>query len=183
MSNVKLAPTRILRVIPSDYCNIPYPTIASVDQNGSDTNATSVNTLENNNNPFQVQNSSGDWVNIVNPGDVIYFEGAILAATIAEVLSPSVIVLNADILNVGDSYTYTIYQNSLFPNQGCQLFFSGLVDDAYDIRITSAGQDSDATGASDGYRIRKVQPQLFPLQIVKLWSEGTSEGFDCYAMW
>jgi len=75
MSNVKLAPTRILRVIPSDYCDIPYPTIAFADQSNNDTEAISDISLQNDNNPFQVQNSSGDWVNIVNPGDVIYFEG------------------------------------------------------------------------------------------------------------
>lgn len=175
MSNVKLAPTRILRVIPSDYCDIPYPTVAFADQNDN-TTAISFNTLENNNNPFQVQNSSGDWVNIVNPGDVIYFEGDNLAATIAEVLSPSVIVLNANILVSGDPYSYTIYQNSLFPNQGCQLFIPGGVQDMFSIRITSAGQDDN------GYAI-DVQPQLFPLQIVKLFSKDTSEGFVSFAMW
>lgn len=176
MSNVKLAPTRILRVIPSDFCDIPYPTVAFADQN-SNTEAISDISLENTiDNPFQVQNSSGDWVNIVNPGDVIYFEGVNLAATIAEVLSPSVIVLNEPILNTGDSYYYTIYQNSLFPNQGCQLFIPGAFDDVYSIRITSAGQDSNGDSIS-------VQPQLFPLQIVKLWGRDTSEGFISYAMW
>ena len=182
MSNVKLAPTRILRVIPSDYCDIPYPTIAFTDQNAN-TEAISDISLENTiDNPFQVQNSSGDWVNIVNPGDVIYFEGDLIAATIAEVLSPSVIVLNAPILNPGTFYTYTIYQNSLFPNQGCQLFLSGQYDAAWDIRFTSAGQDSEAAG-NQGYAIRKVQPQLFPLQIVKLWRDGTEEGLISFAMW
>jgi hypothetical protein len=175
MSNVKLAPTRILRVIPSDYCDIPYPTVAFADQ-APDTEAISDISLENNNNPFQVQNSSGDWVNIVNPGDVIYFEGVNLAATIAEVLSPSVIVLNEPILNPGDFYSYTIYQNSLFPNQGCQLFIPGGVNDVFYIRITSAGQDNNGDAID-------VQPQLFPLQIVKLWGTDTSEGFISYAMW
>ena len=175
MSNVKLAPTRILKVIPSNYCDIPYPTVAFADQNAN-TQAISVNTLQNNDNPFQVQNSSGDWVNIVNPGDVIYFEVVNLAATIAEVLSPSIIVLNAPILNPGDNYTYTIYQNSLFPNQGCQLFIPGAFDDMFYIRITSAGQDDNGQSID-------VQPQLFPLQIVKLWGKDTSEGFISYAMW
>lgn len=177
MSNVKLAPTRILKVIPSDYCNIPYPTVALDGQNGN-TEAISDISLENTvDNPFQVQNSSGDWVNIVNPGDVIYFEGALKAATIAEVLSPSVIVLNADVLVSGDFYSYTIYQNSLFPNQGCQLFIPGKPADWYNIRITSAGQDDNEQS------IENVQPQLFPLQIVKLWSKETSEGLISYAMW
>jgi hypothetical protein len=181
MSNVKLAPTRILKVIPSDYCDIPYPTIAFADQSNSNTTAISDISLQNNDSPFQVQNSSGDWVNIVNPGDVIYFEGANLAATIAEVLSPSVIVLNEPMLVSGDTYTYTIYQNSLFPNQGCQLFIPGKVDAFYTIRITSAGQDSNPD--NKGYLIANVQPQLFPLQIVKLWSRDISEGFISYAMW
>lgn len=180
MSNVKLAPTRILRVIPSDYCDIPYPTIAFADQNGN-TTAISDISLQNNDGPFQVQNSSGDWVNIVNSGDVIYFESVNLAATVAEVLSPSVIVLNEPILANGDIYTYTIYQNSLFPNQGCQLFLRGSYDAYYSIRITSAGQDSDPDNR--GYLITRVQPQLFPLQIVKLWGRDSSEGLDCYAMW
>lgn len=176
MSNVKLAPTRMLRVIPSDYCDIPYPTVAFADQNAN-TEAISDISLQNNDSPFQVQNSSGDWVNIVNPGDVIYFEGVNIAATIAEVLSPSVIVLNEPMLNTGDTYTYTIYQNSLFPNQGCQLFIPGAFDDIFSIKITSAGQDNN------GYVIDSVQPQLFPLQIVKLWGRDTSEGFISYAMW
>jgi hypothetical protein len=180
MSNVKLAPTRILRVIPSDYCDIPYPTIAFAEHSGN-TIAISDISLQDTNNPFQVQNSSGDWVNIVNPGDVIYFEGDNLAATVAEVLSPSVIVLNKNILVNGNTYNYTIYQNSLFPNQGCQLFLRGSYEDYYTIRITSAGQDSDPN--NKGYLIENVQPQLFPLQIVKLWAKDSSEGFDCYAMW
>ncbi len=76
----------------------------------------------------------------------------------------------------GEYYNLVIYQNSLFPNQGCQLFIPGAFDDFYTIRITSAGQDDD------GYAIG-VQPQLFPLQIVKLWGRDTSEGFVSYAMW
>ena len=181
MSNVKLAPTRILRVIPSDYCDIPYPTIAFADQSNSDTTAISDISLQNSTNPFQVQNSSGDWINIVNPGDVIYFEAVNLAATVAEVISPSIIVLNEPILANGNTYTYTIYQNSLFPNQGCQLFIPGKSDDFYTIRITSAGQDSDPNNR--GYLIQRVQPQLFPLQIVKLWARDSSEAFISYAMW
>jgi len=180
MSNVKLAPTRILKVIPSDYCDIPYPTVAFSDQD-SNTTAISDISLQNISGPFQVQNSSGDWVNIVNPGDVIYFDGVNLAATIAEVLSPSVIVLNANILNQGDQYSYTIYQNSLFPNQGCQLYFSDSLVTP-NIRFTSAGQDS-APGTNNGYVFPKVKAQVLPLQIVKLWETDTDTEVGYFAMW
>lgn len=179
MSNVKLAPTRILKVIPSDFCDIPYPTIAYVDQS-SNTVATSTNTLQNNDNPFQVQNSSGDWINIVNPGDVIYLETVGLAATVAEVISSSIIVLNADILVNGDSYNYTIYQNSLFPNQGCQLLVTGKYDASVDLTVRSAGQD----GGSKGILLKDVQPQVLPFQIVRLFGTATTAVNSNYiAMW
>lgn len=184
MSNVKLAPTRILKVIPSDYCDIPYPTIAYEEHNGN-TVAVETNTLENiSDSPFQVQNSSGDWVNIVNPGDVIYLETANLAATVAEVISPSTIVLNADILTDGDGYTYTIYQNSLFPNQGCQLLVTGKYDVSVDLTVRSAGQDGEDGVASHGILLKSVQPQLLPFQIVRLFGTATTAVNSNYiAMW
>lgn len=182
MSNVKLAPTRILKVIPSDYCDIPYPTIAFADQNDN-TTAISVNTLQNTNNPFQVQNSSGDWVNIVNPGDVIYFERDNVAATVAEVISSAIIVLNADVLVSGDPYSYTIYQNSLFPNQGCQLLVTGKYDATVDLSVRSAGQDGE-DGSGHGIYLKQVQPQVLPFQIVRLFSTETTAANNNYiAMW
>jgi hypothetical protein len=184
MSNVKLAPTRILEVIPSDYCDIPYPTIAYEYHNASDTVAVGTDILENNvDNPFQVQNSSGDWINIVNPGDVVYFEPDIIAATVAEVLSPSQIKLNASILVDGNSYVYTIYQNSLFPNQGCQLLVTGKYDGFVDLTVRSAGQDG-ADGGSRGILLKAIQPQVLPFQIVRLFNDGTTTVNNNYiAMW
>jgi hypothetical protein len=184
MSNVKLAPTRILQVIPSDYCDIPYPTIAYEYHSGSNTIAVGTDILDNNvDNPFQVQNSSGDWINIVNPGDVVYFEADVIAATVAEVLSPSQIKLNAAILTPSNTYSFTVYQNSLFPNQGCQLLVTGQYDAALDLTVRSAGQDG-ADGGSRGILLKGVQPQVLPFQIVRLFDDGTTAVNNNYiAMW
>jgi hypothetical protein len=180
MSNVKLAPTRILKVIPSDYCDIPYPTVAFQDSN-AESRAGADGIIQNGNDPFQVQNSSGDWVNVVNPGDVIYFYEDNLAATVTEVLSPSDIRINAAILTEGEYYNLVIYQNSLFPNQGCQLYFPDPTV-TLRIRFTSAGQDS-APGTNNGYVFGKVQSQVLPLQIVKLWESNTDIDVEYFAMW
>lgn len=182
MSNVKLAPTRILSVIPSDYCDIPYPTIA-YENHTNDSVAAGTDIIVNYNDPFQVQNTSGNWMNIVNPGDVVYFESNNIAATVAEVLSPSEIKLNASILTDGDGYNYTIYQNSLFPNQGCQLLVTGKYDAAVDLTVRSAGQDGE-DGSNHGIFLKQVQPQVLPFQIVRLFGTSTTAVNDNYiAMW
>lgn len=184
MSNVKLAPTRILKVIPSDDCDIPYPTIAYEYHIGSDAVAVDAYIIENTvDNPFQVQNSSGDWINIVNPGDVVYFEADVIAATVAEVLSPSQIKLNAAVLTPSNTYSFTIYQNSLFPNQGCQLLVTGTYNSTVDLTVRSAGQDG-TDGSNDGIFLKQVQPQVLPFQIVRLFGTATTAVNDNYiAMW
>lgn len=184
MSNVKLAPTRILSVIPSDNCDIPYPTIAYEYHSGPDAVAVDAYIIENTvDNPFQVQNSSGDWINIVNPGDVVYFEADVIAATVAEVLSPSQIKLNAAVLTPSNTYTFTVYQNSLFPNQGCQLLVTGKYDASVDLTVRSAGQDG-AAGSGQGILLKDVQPQVVPFQIVRLFETNTTGVNANYiAMW
>lgn len=184
MSNVKLLPTRILQVIPSQYCDVPYPTIAYKDQTGDKSSAVGNNAILSEDPVFISQDSSGNQINIVNPGDVIYFEKSNLAATVVEVPNAFRIVINADFLIDGDNYTYTIYQNSLFPNQGCQLFFPLDTQELVDITVSSAGRDNyyDTDGiANGGYNFKYLNTSTpLPLQVVKVWTCSTSEIF---ALW
>ena len=184
MSNVKLLPTRILKVIPSDYCDVPYPVIAYQDQSGTNSSSVGTNAIESLTPVFIVQDSSGNYVNIVNPGDVIYFENDNIAATVVEVKSAYKIVINADILVNGTNYTYTIYQNSLFPNQGCQLFFPLDTQEVVDITFSSAGRDNlfNTDGIiSGGYNFKYLNTSTpLPLQVVKVWTCSTLEIF---ALW
>jgi len=184
MSNVKLLPTRILQVIPSQYCDVPYPTIAYKERSGTNSAAAGDNAIESLTPVFIVQDSSGNDVNIVNPGDVIYFEENGLAATVVEVVSAYKIVINADFLIDGANYNYTIYQNSLFPNQGCQLFFPISSSETVNVKVSSAGRDNiyNTDGITDGgYNFTTLNPNTpLPLQVVKVWSCSTAQ---IYALW
>lgn len=173
--------TRMLRVIPSDYCNIPYPNIVFRDYD-SQTEALNDTTLYNPNEPFQVLNAYEEWVNIVNPGDIIYFDDLYKAATIIEVTNAGTIRINtSDIFVTGDNPEYTIYQESTTPNRGCQLYFSD-ASLTPSISITSAGGDFEVNGS--GFVLKKVQPGLLPMQVIKLWETDTTSGdADFYALW
>jgi hypothetical protein len=183
MSNVKLLPTRILQVIPSQYCDVPYPVIAYQDQSGTNSSAEGDNKIVSLTPVFATQDSSGNEINIVNPGDVIYFEVIGVAATVVEVLSRYEIVINANFLVDTDPYTYTIYQNSLFPNQGCQLFFPDGYDQTIEVVVSSAGRDNrfDTDGINNGgYSFKLLNPNTpLPLQVVKVWECST----DIFALW
>lgn len=172
--------TRMLKVIPSDDCNIPYPNIVFRDED-SQTLALNDTTLYNANEPFQVRNAYGEWVNIVNPGDIIYFDDLYRAATIIEVTNAGTIIINtSDIFGTGDNPEYTIYQESTTPNQGCLLYFSDSTITP-NMSITSAGGDFEVNGV--GFPLNKVKSQLLPMQVIKLWRRDTTSDVDFYALW
>lgn len=181
MSSVKLAPTRALKVIPSDYCDVPTPNVGYRSDDGSAIcpNGNTVQLGENN--LFIIEIEPGVYVNLVNPGDIIYFYiPDYIAATVVEVY-PTYLIINADILpGLDQSCKFVIYQSSLFPNSGCQIYTTN--NEKKDINVLSAG--SDVSIDSDFMTFSVINSQVIPFQIKKVFDSGTTLSYgEIIAMW
>ena len=167
MSSTKFNPTRALKVIPSDNCNVPYPTVLA--QGVTVGEATDL--LITSGGPF-ITNS----IYNVNTGDVVYNITSSKAATIIEVIDNDKLLLNADIMLVGEEFI--IYQEGPttgLGNQGCLLYLSGesVIDN---LHITTIGMDDIFIG--------KVTTGLFVIQTKKVWETGTTFGAgEIHALW
>jgi hypothetical protein len=173
MSSTKFNPTRALKVIPSDNCNVPYPTALA---SGTSTN-TSTNELIDTNIVFFVDPEIGGRQYVVNVGDVVYNISTQTAATIVEVIKQDTLLLNADIIVSGDNYI--IYQEGPTTgqgNQGCILYLGG-TQNLGEIHVTTIGGDDMV--------VSKVTKPFFPIQVKKVWLTGTEslEYSDIYALW
>lgn len=168
MSVFKTTFSRALRVIPSDYCNVPSPNllIRSSNTGGSgntliDTTVKFYSTLAS-----EATNSNRREY-AVNVGDVVYCYGTNKAATILEVVSSDELLLNEDIFG-GSSYEYEIYQEGPqtgLGNQGCFLYI-GDTSLIGDLRITTIGGD-------DGL-FNNIPHGFLPIQVKKVWKSGTN---------
>lgn len=171
MSSVKLNPTRALQVIASDDCNIPTPNLL-VEGVVTD----NINPLElfDENASFYVTNSSDEREYKVNSGDVVYFYGSGLAATVVEVIDENTLLLNASVPIVDEEYK--IYQQSPVTgaqNQGCLLYIGGTTPvGALDVN-TIGGERMIVSGVPHG---------MFNIQVNKVWKNGTTVG-EIYALW
>jgi hypothetical protein len=171
MSSTKFNPTRALKVIPSDNCNVPYPTALA---SGTSTN-TSTNELIDDNIVFFVNPVIGGRQYLVNVGDVVYNISSQTAATIVEVIDKDTLLLNADIIVSGDNYI--IYQEGPTTgqgNQGCLLYIGSSASTS--LHITTIGQDE--------ITIPKVELGLFVIQTKKVWKTDTefADG-EILALW
>lgn len=151
--------TRALKVIPSEYANIPYPnSITSGITTGSGT--------------ASLIDSEADFISLgVQIGDIVYNTSNNQAATVSSVVSATELLLNADIIPSSGTI-YTVYnaspQSSNAP-QGCYLYSEGVSNIEV---ITLGGDRVTFTNVQAG--------QILPVQIVKLIS--TSD-YGLVALW
>jgi len=180
MSSTKLNPTRALKVIPSDDCNVPSPHLLIEGETTSYIDAvtlvdTSVNFIVNG--ESQSTASQGTKQFVVNVGDVVYSYQTGLAATILEVLSDSQLLLNAEIFGGGSGIKYYIYQEGPTTgqgNQGCLLYIGA--GSSTSLHITTIGQDD--------MEIPKAPLGLFVIQTQKVWLTGTEFNVgEIFALW
>lgn len=150
MSNIGTYPTRALRVFPSEFADIPYPTIIT---SGTNTSAVS----------NQLVDSSAEFItNNVKTGDIVYNTSLGYAATVVSVVSETVLILNTDAFSAAP-LNYTIYQASSqtgLGNKGCVLFFTVGFDSTATISVQTIGGDYIVSD--------KIQGGIFPVQVKRV---------------
>jgi len=157
MSTRTAQATRALKVIPSDYCDIPYPDLMC---SGSTEPVSIGNIL------VDAEVLPIDFYSLgVSSGDIVYFAAGI-AGSVIRVISSSSLELNIEVPQ--GSQPYDIYKGG--QNRGCTLYIGNVGD----IVMTAAG-DSEPTTVL-------IPPQIFPVQVKKIWSNGTSAQ-DIIALW
>ena len=175
MSVFKTTFSRALLVIPSDNCNVPSPHLLISGANTS-YDILNPNVLTDNSVSFFANNSNGLQYN-VNVGDVVYCYATGLAATIVEVIDKYNLLLNADIFGGSTGLTYYIYQEGAqtgLGNTGAYLYIDG-EQNTGDLQVTTIGGDDMSVG--------KISKPFFPIQIKKVWANGTSNEGAIYAVW
>ena len=163
MANVRIQPSRALTAYKSDFADIPYPAVAETGTN-SGTGTTLTDASKN----FVALNIyAGNIVYNTTPG----FEAAATIVGNPSPTSPNTLLLNASIMNAGDSYI--IYQSSPQAggqNTGCVLY----IGTGGDLEVTTAGGDRVTfVGVPSG--------TFLPVQVVKVWNTGVSK--DIIALW
>ena len=130
MATQKLQVSRALRVIPSDYCNIPFPNekwFGALD-------GVSVDIIED----LDAQFISNPTVQV---GDIFYSEENGVGYTVSEIVSEVELRLNYDGLDttLAGLGVYTIYSGDM--NQGCVLYIGTSIDGDITTVVT-AGSDT-----------------------------------------
>ena len=163
MSVFKSQFARALRVIPSDYCNIPFPdkvvegVCASVYQDSLIT-LPPINFIASN----------------VAVGDIVYNITDGLAATVTNVVSENILELNYNAFPSVDA-EFIIYAASPLTSmgtQGCNLYASGELNAA--VQVTTLGQDEVILPIGE--------TDVIPLQVVKVFATGTTAN-SIIALW
>lgn len=154
MAAIQLQGGRWLKVFPSDYCVIPYPTALSE----GTTTSTSAGYLVDN-----TKNFISDGIEI---GMIVYNTTLESGATIENVVNETTLKLNFDMMTSGQ--TYKIYGSPA--DQGAKLY----VDVATDIRIGNTSGDDE---------IFKDLIGFVPLQCNKVFETNTGTGASIIAIW
>jgi hypothetical protein len=157
MATQKLQVGRALKVIPSDYANIPFPAV---------TISSTITAIIG----FTLTDSTADFYELgVQAGDIVYSYDTNYAATVQSIQSATTLVLNltTGYLLVGGDYTIYNGQN----NNGCVLYIGG----AGDIAVTTVGGDEVKFTAL-------LAGQFIPVQTLKIAQTGTS-ATDVLALW
>lgn len=155
MSVFKSQFARALQVIPSDYCNIPFPEKVVEGVNIS---------------VYQDSLIAGPSINFIASnvavGDIVYNITDGTAATITNVVSENVLELNYNaFVNVDAEFIiYAASPQTSIGVQGCNLYVAGVMNPT--VKVTTLGQDEvtlpiGATG-------------VIPLQVTKVHQTGTS---------
>ncbi len=171
MTNFITTPSRALRVIISNNCDIPTPNLLTSGVNTTDVLGELIDTSAN----FII-----NGINVVNTGDVVYHYTNERAATIIEVVDEHTLLLNADIFAGATGEDYFIYQQSPLTgaqNEGCLLYVKSVTPGDGMADITTAGNDRvTLLGVSTG---------VLPVKVKKLWKENTGglDGLSIIALW
>lgn len=177
MSSTKFNPTRALKVIPSNNCNVPSPNLLALGKPSEydnpliliDSTAKFILSAES-------EAPTGAKQFVVNVGDVVYCYDTQIAATIVEVIDAQTLLLNADVFGVLDDFEYYIYQEGPTTgqgNQGCLLYLAGSPNS---LHITTIGGDE--------MNLIKTEIGLFEIQTKKVHLDGTTTAVgDIYAVW
>lgn len=157
MATQKLQVGRALKVIQSDYANIPFPAV---------TISSTITALSG----FTLTDSTANFIALgVQAGDIVYSYDSNYAATVESVQSATTLVLNLTTGFLLEGYDYTIYNGQ--NNNGCVLYIGG----AGDIVITTVGGDEVKFTAL-------LAGQFVPVQTIRLSSDGTT-ATDILALW
>jgi len=162
MSVQKIQANRALKVIPSDFCDVPYPNVA---QEGTNTTAVAPNVLIDINATFITNN--------VAVGDIVYNTTSNLAATVEIVASETSLTLNDNIfLSVGDSYIiYHASPQTVIGNRGCTLYIGGFGSAEV---TTTDGDVVVFEGLNTG--------QFVPVQVLKV-GQSLTTATNIIALW
>lgn len=159
MATQKLQPTRALQVIPSDNANVPTPNLLA---SGVSTSTVASQLIDSTAN-FIVGPELGRQYK-VNVGDVVYNTTTNQAATIVKVINTTILLLNADIVSSGNSYS--IYQQGAqtgLGNQGAVLY----IGVGGNIKVTTSGNDIVTfVNIQDG--------TFFPINVLNVFQSETS---------
>lgn len=164
MSVFKTTFSRAINAYPSDFANIPSPTVITSGFN------TSLIGLKDSSATFITDN--------IQEGDIVYnvTEGA--SATVMVVISQEEIQLNSDIFTDIDQ-EYIIYQASSqtgLGNPGCYLYIGQATDNNGTVTVTTIGGDIVSFyGVANG--------TVLPIQVIKLHLENTLNVAEILALW
>jgi hypothetical protein len=162
MATQKLQVGRALKVIQSDYANIPFPAV---------TISSTITALSG----FTFTDSTANFIALgVQAGDIVYSYDANYAATVVSVQSATTLVLNLTTGFLLEGNDYTIYNGQ--NNNGCVLYIGvGPTSGAGDIKVTTVGGDEVVFK-------NVTQGQFIPVQTIKLSSDGTT-ATNILALW
>lgn len=163
----KLQPSRALQVITSDNASVPTPNLLV---SGIATSTVASQLVDSTAN-FIVGPALGPQYK-VNVGDVVYNTTTNQAATIVQVIDNITLLLNANIVSSGNSYS--IYQQGAqtgLGNQGAVLY----VGTGGNIKVTTSGNDIlTFVNVQDG--------TFFPINVLKVFATGTTAS-NIIALW
>lgn len=162
MSVFKSQYTRSLNVIPSDYANVPYPSIIN---EGAQTSTSSDNLVDENADFIALQ---------VAAGDIVYNTTASLAATVIDVVDANTLLLNFDAFpNEADEYVlYNASSQTSLGAQGCVIYAGGSMSPS--VKVTTVGGDESTFPISFS--------GVIPVQVLKVHKTGTSAS-PIIALW
>tara|TARA_B110000503_G_scaffold67349_1_gene105549 strand:- start:814 stop:1290 length:477 start_codon:yes stop_codon:yes gene_type:complete len=146
-----------LTVIPSDNANIPYPNKLAV--------GVSTNTALD-----EVVDASKDFTLSVNKGDIVYNMTTAAAGTVLQVVSATVLKLNANILVSGDNYI--VYCGS----DVCADALGGCI-----VRVNGTGNVTVTTMSDDVILFTVQAGEYLPIKVKKVAYGATATGI--VAIW
>lgn len=166
MSVFKTTFSRALYVSPSDYADIPFPTVIT---SGINQGAVS----------FQLNGDGTSFItDNIQAGDIVYNTISGSSATVVTVINQEEIQLNANIFP-NDNEQYIIYQASPqtgLSNQGCYLYIGSSTENNGVVVVTTIGGD-----VVPFYGV--LEGTVLPIQVIKLHATGTENVNKIIALW